>query len=195
MPIGAIASAVLAVQFAASPSLPPHASDVPSGPRVVHSLIVSGQDTIRRRRPVPIEYSDAYATRLRIHRVLSWAMLPLFAVQYASGSRLIDEGADAPGWARTVHGPTATATAVLFGANTVTGGLNLWESRRDPSGRARRWVHAGPLLPADAGVTATGLLADEAENSLDARRRHRAVAYASMGVSVAGWGMMYLWKE
>ncbi|MDQ8171484.1 MAG: hypothetical protein P3B76_02260, partial [Gemmatimonadota bacterium] len=42
-------------------------------------------DTVPRVRRKAIVYSDGYATRLRIHKVLSWSMLPLFAASYVSG--------------------------------------------------------------------------------------------------------------
>ena len=60
-------------------------------------------DTIPRARRKAIVYSDAYATRLRIHKVLSWGMLPLFAASYFSGDQLLEKGTDAPSWARTMH--------------------------------------------------------------------------------------------
>ena len=37
-------------------------------------------------------------------------------------------------------------------------------------------------------------LASKAENSLDKRREHRNVTLASMGVSLASWGLMLLTK-
>ena len=40
-----------------------------------------------RRRPVAIEYSDWYGRRLKIRQITSWAMLPLFAAQYAAGQQ------------------------------------------------------------------------------------------------------------
>ena len=58
----------------------------------------------------------------------------------------------------------ATAVAGLFGVNTITGSLNWWETRAQPGGRTWRTAHAALMLLADAGFTATGLLADEAED-------------------------------
>jgi hypothetical protein len=152
-------------------------------------------DTNPRRRAVAVEYSDAYATRLKIHQILSWTMLPLFAVQYASGNQILQYGNGAPDWAKTVHGPTATALAVVFGANTITGGLNLWESRKDPAGRTRRYIHSALMLIADAGFVYTGVLSSQAETSYDARQQHKNVAIASMSVATASWLMMLLWKD
>src|ERR1700693_6187147 len=41
-------------------------------------------------RPRAIQYSDAYYTRLAIHRYASSAELPLFAVEYALGQRILN---------------------------------------------------------------------------------------------------------
>ena len=100
-------------------SLPPaHAATVlqPVG------LTMLAADTVPRVRRKAIVYSDGYATRLRIHKTLSWAMIPLFAASYVSGDQILNKGTDAPSWARNLHGPAATGSAILFGANAVTGG-------------------------------------------------------------------------
>jgi hypothetical protein len=141
-------------------------------------------------RPRAFEYSDAYGTRLAIHRVASYATLPLFIAQYASGAQLMSKGDDAPGWARSLHGPTAAALGGLFLVNTYTGGLNLLEARKDPENRPRRTLHGLLMLAADAGFAATGLLAGGAADSQSRRDAHRAVAYGSMGVSLVGYAIM-----
>jgi hypothetical protein len=52
------------------------------------------------------------------------------------------------------------------------------------------------MLASDAGFTYTGIkLSNEAENSLAKRRQHRNLAYASMGVAIAGSGMMLIWRD
>lgn len=150
------------------------------------------QDTLRRRQKA-YEYSEGYGKRLTLHRRLSYAMLPLFAVSYLSGDRILEKGRNAPGWARSVHRPSATASAALFGANTVTGTWNLWEARKDPNGRRRRVAHALLFTAASAGFVYAGTtLADEAEQSQDKRLQHRNVNLASMGVSTASWLLMLL---
>lgn len=153
------------------------------------------QDTTKRKRATAVEYGSGYATRLKIHQILSWTMLPLFALQYASGSQILEYGNSAPDWAQDLHGPTATALAAVFAVNTVTGVWNLWDSRKDPAGRTRRYVHAGLMLIADAGFVYTGSLADEAEGSDEIREQHRNAALASMGVATASWLMMLIWKD
>lgn len=139
--------------------------------------------------PPLIEYTDAYYTRLQIHKWASWAMLPMFALQYASGQQMVDNGGEAPGWARDVHGPAAAGVAALFGVNTVTGVWNLWDARQDPYGRGWRNAHGILMLLADAGFVATGMLAEEAEEGGSANT-HRTVALTSMGVAVVSWVMM-----
>jgi len=153
------------------------------------------QDTTRRKRTTAVEYSSFYNTRLKIHQVLSWTMLPLFALQYASGNQILEYGNAAPDWAKNVHGPTAGLLAGVFAVNTVTGVWNLWDSRKDPAGRARRYVHSALMLIADAGFVYTGTLADEAEENPDAREQHRNVAIGSMAVATASWLMMLIWKD
>ena len=133
------------------------------------------------------EYSTAYYTRLDIHRFGSYAMLPLFAFQYLAGQQLFDKSSEAPAWAREGHGVAATAVAGLFTVNTITGVWNLWEGRRDPKDRRRKLVHAVLMLAAEAGFAATGLLADEAEESASKRSAHRTVALVSVGAATVGY--------
>jgi hypothetical protein len=141
-------------------------------------------------RVTSVEYSDAYETRLTIHRWASYATLPLFAFQYVAGRRLYDESSEAPSWAKRGHGIAATGIAVLFAVNTVTGVWNLVEARKDPAGRKWRTAHGVLMLVADAGFTATGLLAERAERSPENRRRHRNIAISSMAVATVSYLMM-----
>lgn len=138
-------------------------------------------------RDTVFEYSAAYYRRLDIHRAGSYAMLPLFAFQYIAGSQLYDKSFEAPGWAKTGHRVAATGVAVLFGVNTVTGLLNLYEGRKDPEERGRKVFHALMMLAADAGFAATGILAERAESSGDDRDLHRTVALTSVGVATIGY--------
>ena len=153
-------------------------------------------DTLRRRRRGPvIEYSGFYHTRLAIHRWLSFTMVPLFVGSYVTGDQLMKKSTDAPAWARRLHAPFATATAVVFGVNTITGLWNLWDSRKDPAGRAKRYLHSFLFMVASAGFTYAGTtLANDAEESASKRSLHRTVALSSMGVSVVSWSMMLLFK-
>ena len=141
-------------------------------------------------RPRAFEYSDAYGTRLTIHRIASYAMLPLFIASYASGEQLVKNGRAAPAWARDIHRPAATGTAILFGVNTITGGWNLLEARKDPDGRTRRTLHGLLMLAADAGFAATGIIAQDASQNASRRNLHRTVALSSMGVSLFSYAIM-----
>jgi hypothetical protein len=151
------------------------------------------QDTVPRRRAKAVVYSDGYGKRLALHKTLSWAMLPLFAVSYLSGDQLIQKGSDAPDWAQSVHPIAATSTAVLFGVNAVTGGWNLWEGRSDPNGRVKRFVHSALFMVASGGFAYTGSkLAEDAQENRSSRNAHRNMAVASMGVSTASWLIMLI---
>ncbi len=158
------------------------------------------EDSTPRRRRRAVEYSDGYYTRLRIHRLASYLTVPLFAAQYLSG-RALWNNPDGHGLARSVHGPLAAGVAGLFAVNTVTGVWNLWESRKDPNGRTRRWVHGLLMLAADAGFVAVGATApdDDFEENGGSRRSsgpstHRDLAIGSMGVALSSYLMMLVWK-
>lgn len=160
-------------------------------PLAVAPVVAAPGDTVpRRRRPVVIEYSDWYGRRMTIHRIGAWLMLPVFAGQYVAGQQLLEKSSDAPAWARQGHRALATATAGIFGVNSLTGVWNLWEGRHDPAGRKWRTAHSLLMLAADAGFTVTGLLANDAEVSSSTRLLHRNVAEASMGV--AGLAMLMM---
>jgi hypothetical protein len=155
-----------------------------------------GQSTVSDTSIAPpqlIEYSDAYFTRLTIHKWASWLTLPLFVAQYTVGQKLIDgNGSDG---LRSVHGVLAGGVAGLFVVNTVTGGLNAIEAWHDPDGRNRRILHTVLMLVADAGFVATAATAQERENEGGVVRggsnnTHRAVALASMGTALVGVAVM-----
>lgn len=142
-------------------------------------------DTIPRRR-ASVAYSDAYGTRATIHRRLSYAMVPLFALSYFTGDKLFKEGQSAPSWVLNTHRASATSAAVLFTANTITGGWNMWEARHDPINRKRRYLHSALFIAASAGFTYSGaVLAEQAERSESKRRDHRTLNLVSMGLSAS----------
>lgn len=149
-------------------------------------------DTVRRR-PRAIEVTDAYETRLRIHRYASYTLIPLFALQSVAGNQLYQAdrtGGEKPGWAKSTHVAGATGLAALFTVNTVTGAWNLWESRSNPSGRTKRWIHSILLLASDAGFTYSGISSGDAEHSQTTRDHHRNVSYAAMGTALVGYAVM-----
>ena len=153
-------------------------------------------DTIRKPRAKAVEYSEWYGKRLAVHKTLSWAMIPLFAASYFSGDAMLKasrDGTKAPDWARTVHAPAATGSAVLFSANIVTGTWNLYESRGDSNGRTRRILHSAMFYAGSAGFVYAGTkLANDAEQSSNKRTQHKNVAIYSMSLSTASWLLMLI---
>ena len=157
-------------------------------------------DSVAAQRRRAVEYSEWYYRRLTIHKVASYATLPLFVTEYYLGDKLYrDEGTSST---KSAHSAVATGIGVLFGVNTVTGVWNLWDSRHESQGKARRITHSVLMLASDAGFVATAAMAPEGsddfendfENVSDDRQRHRAVAIGSLSVAAAGYVMMLLWK-
>jgi hypothetical protein len=112
----------------------PGASDTAKQVGPVRTALGSKRTQERQQKAQLVEYSDAYMTRATIHKYSSYAMLPLFALQYYTGKQLLREAngwKPAPQWVHDVHGPLAISTGVLFTVNTVTGSLNLLEARKD----------------------------------------------------------------
>lgn len=157
---------------------------------------VAVADTPITRRPRAVEHSNFYYTRLTIHRDASYAIIPLFVTEYALGSSLFAHPPGSDG-TRTAHSIVGAGLVGVFGLNTVTGTWNLWDSRHDSPGRARRYVHAALMLLSDAGFVATEMTApgrDDAVTDPGKKRLHRTLAITSMGLAIGGWGMMLVWK-
>lgn len=156
-------------------------------------------DTPVVQRPRAIEYSDDYYTRLTVHRLGSYAMIPLFVAEYSLGENLINDAAPAA-WIKPTHLAVASGIGILFAVNTGTGLWNLWDARHDPEGRTRRTVHSILMLVSDAGFLASAALAPESDDFTDAsshRNRvnaHRGVAIGSFALSTIGGAMMWFWK-
>jgi hypothetical protein len=166
----------------------------PAFTRVTATLSV---DSAQGQRPHAVEYSRAYETRLAIHHWSSFATLPLFAAEYYVGQKLIHDAAPDSRW-RGPHQAVATGVAGLFALNTVTGVWNLWDARKDPNDRVRRYVHAALMIAADAGFVATAATAPDDDGLAGSRSaaagRHRGIAVASMGAAAVGYVMMLVWK-
>jgi hypothetical protein len=142
-----------------------------------------------------VDLSDAFYTRLRIHQVGAYAILPLFPAEYLLGKTLID-GGDYPGWVKPSHVAVASAIGALTLSNSVTGVMNLWEERHIAEGRKTRTVHAITMLAADAGFAATGLVAGRAKHSDSGAQLHQDLAIGSMAVMAAGsLAMRFLWRD
>lgn len=168
----------------------------PAGPRLEPAGVAAPAvaDTTPRKRPKAIEVSDDYNTRLTIHRIASYATLPLFATQYLAGTALFDadsKGQVRPQWATTVHRPIGYALGALFLTNTVTGSMNWWETRHQETGRLWRTAHAALMLASDAGFAYVGSLGTSAKTSYIDRDTHKRWATVSLATALASYVMMF----
>lgn len=190
-----IAVATLSTPGQTGPRLAPVAFPQPVS-IVADSL--NPRDTVpKRKRPRAVEYSDAYYTRLRIHHIASYTELPLFAAEYILGQRLLKEertGFPSSGL-KTAHTTVALGLGALFTINTVTGGWNLWESRANPEGRTRRFIHSVAMLGADAGFAWAGASGGDANESESGGNHHRAIAVSSMALATAATAMMWFFNN
>lgn len=143
------------------------------------------------QRPTAFVYSDGYNTRRKIHMVASYLTLPLFVFQAVAGQKLYNEGTSS---AQSLHDAGMALTIGLFTANTVTGGWNFFEARKDPNGKTRRLVHSLMMFGADLGFVATAALApddDEGGSSGD-KLLHRTVAISSMSLAAVSYIYMFV---
>ena len=141
------------------------------------------------------EYSDAYHTRLKIHKTASLATIPLFVTQIVLGQKLYNfDGSDG---VRTAHQIVAGTLAGLFALNSVTGVMNLWEGRKDPNRKKKVLVHGIMMLGADAGFTVAGIMAPnrhDLDNYQDRFSPHRTIALTSMAVATTAYLIMIFGK-
>jgi hypothetical protein len=160
----------------------------------VPRLVFAQPDTVvKKKKKILVEYSDWYGRRLAIHRTLTWAMIPLFAVSYWTGEKLYADGRiNSPAYIRALHPYAATGASVVFGVNTFTGLWNLWDGRHDPEGRTRRIIHSVLFMIADGGFAYAGSIGKQARDNGDIRDKHRTIALSSMGVSYLGMMIMLL---
>lgn len=190
-----IAVATLSTPGQTGPRLAPVAF---SQPMSIVADSLNPRDTVpKRKRPRAVEYSDAYYTRLRIHHIASYTELPLFAAEYILGQRLLKEertGFPSSGL-KTAHTTVALGLGALFTINTVTGGWNLWESRANPEGRTRRFIHSVAMLGADAGFAWAGASGGSAKESQSGANHHRAIAVSSMALATAATAMMWFFNN
>ncbi len=150
--------------------------------------------TTRSQRTRAVEYSDAYHTRLKIHQIGAYAMLPLFITEYFVGQKLLNSTTRSQSL-RSAHSLLAGGVGIVFAVNTVTGAWNLWDARKDPKGRKRREIHSVLMLASDAGVLLTAISGSNANHSLSNARTHRTIAISSIALSAVGTGMMWLWRD
>jgi len=180
----------IALAAAAAPARSPLAVPDTQPPlRPVYALTLA--DSSPRRRAV--EYSDAYYTRLAIHRYGSYTMLPLFGAEYYLGQRLLT-GTTRPDWLKPAHVGVATGIGALFALNTVTGVWNLWDSRHDPNARTLRLLHTTLMLASEAGFALGAAVAsDDFREGGDggSATLHKNIAIGSMALSTVGTAIMW----
>jgi len=198
--LGTVESAV-AVSFAMSlgalPQMEPREDSSASFAFDDDSLLAAASaadTTTRAQRPRAIEYSDAYHTRLKIHQIGAYAMLPLFITEYFVGQKLLTS-TNRSHSLKSTHSLIAGAVGVVFASNTITGVWNAWDAREDPKDRARREIHGVLMLASDAGVVWTAMSGGNAKRSVANARRHRTIAISSIALSAVGTGMMWLWRK
>lgn len=146
--------------------------------------------------PPVVEYSDAYQLRAKVHKIGSFAMLPLAGAEYFLGQSIYTTSNENK---KSAHVAVGAAIGTLFAVNTVTGVWNLYDSRHDPNGRTKRWVHAILMMTADAGFLATAGSAPDGEgrrsgSSSSDRSTHRTLALTSLAVGTVGYLIMLVGK-
>jgi hypothetical protein len=161
-------------------------------------------DTADTQRPHAVEYSDAYYTRLVLHRYTSFAMVPLFVAEYFIGRSLYNNPNSSSRSLRSAHTAVAQGMGALFAFNTVTGVWNLWDSRHDSAGRVRRYLHGGLMIAAGAGFVATAMMTPNRRDfrgtggtvgDPSAANLHRGLAIGSMGITLGSAAMMLIWRH
>jgi hypothetical protein len=154
---------------------------------------IAADTTPPRKREKAIELSDAYETRLAIHKWASYATIPLFTAQAIVGQRLFtieQAGNRAPNGLRDTHDLLAVGVGALFAVNTVTGAMNWWETRSQPDGRTWRTIHGALMLASDGGFAYTALLGTNARRVEASRVLHKNWAIGSASVALVSYLMM-----
>jgi hypothetical protein len=147
-------------------------------------------------RTKAFQYSDGYQTRAHIHKLASYAMLPLFGIEAYLGQKMFNNAANITTGERTAHKYVGMGIGALFVVNTVTGVMNLSEVKQDPNAGTRPLIHGVLMLVADCGFLATAMLRP---NSLTTngiaiyepkKNQHMTIAYASISVATVSYLMM-----
>lgn len=176
----------------------PDDQSAPATPHPFRSLAFASALLPQDAQPVhaaAIEHSSAFRTRSKIHKMASFATLPLFAVEVALGQSLFNNATNSNG-TRSAHGIVGAGIMGLFAVNTVTGAWNMFgEDRRDPKGRTLRLVHGLLMMAADVGFVATSMSGPHSggRNALTFATNevtHRNLAVASFSVGTVGYLLM-----
>jgi len=151
------------------------------------------QDAGQTARPQAIEYSDAYETRAKIHRIASWATLPLLGTEAILGQNLYNDPQGHQSSYRGAHIAVGAGITGFFAAQTVTGVWNLVDSWKDPNHKTLRRLHGIMMLGADAGFVAAYGTAPGGRNLVtfdQQKSTHRTIVFTSMGVATASYLLM-----
>jgi len=159
----------------------------------------SGQTAPATVHPGAITYSDGYQMRAKIHKIASFATLPLFASEVVLGQSLYNDPSSADS-RKGAHIAVGTGIIGLFGVNAVTGVWNMVEDRHNPSGHKLRLAHGILMLAANAGFVATAATGPHGQEggrfrpatpaSSSDRSLHRDLAFVSIGVGTIGYTLM-----
>jgi hypothetical protein len=173
----------------------PDSGTGPPGPRVATALTpcAAADTTPRKKRAKALQLSDAYETRLAIHKWASYATVPLFAAQAMVGQQLyvVYQAGNRPARGlRATHDVLAAGVGALFAVNTYTGALNWWETRSQTDGRTWRTIHGALMLVSDAGFAYTAATGPRARHLLADRNLHKNLAIGSASVALMGYLMM-----
>jgi hypothetical protein len=179
------------------------ATSVDPAPRLLMPLLTAAEEdvsqaaeqaTTGRRRQVAVEYSDAYKLRNKIHKIASYATLPLFVAEYWAGAYMYAYPVNITPSLQSTHRMLGISIGGLFAVNTVTGVWNLWDGRKDPNQRGKRMLHGITMLVADAGFAMSGAMRPSLKGGVDnyyhQRMVHRAIATTSMVVAGVSYLMM-----
>jgi len=142
-----------------------------------------------------IQHSEAYLLRAKIHKIASYATLPLFATELALGQSIYNSPTNLE-TKKSAHIIVGTGLIGLFGVNTLTGAWNLFgEGRQDKEGRTLRLVHGLLMMASDAGFVATSMTGPGGRSRRSAnfendKSLHRNLAVASISTGTIGYLLM-----
>src|SRR5262245_8068460 len=150
-------------------------------------------DAAQPARPQAIEYDDAYYIRAKIHKIASWATLPLLGTEAILGQNTFNNPPGQQSSSRNAHIVVGSGITAFFVAQTATGLWNLVDSWKDPNHQKLRRLHSIMMLGANAGFVAAYGTTPDGNNLVtfdQEKRTHRAIVFTSMGVATASYLLM-----
>jgi len=175
-------------------------SDSPQNPNT--SPPADAGQTAPSAHPAAVTYSNGYQVRAKIHKVASFATLPLFGAEFALGQSMYNNSTNSD-TRRGLHGAIGTGIVSLFAVNSVTGVWNMIEDRKNPTEHhTRRLIHGILMLTANAGFLATAATGPHESHrgiltgvSSSNKALHRDLAIGSIGVGSVGYTLMLFGKK